>query len=378
MEGPSMQPWMIVLSSAIGAIVVAAALAVPEVVHAPRSDITSTLLRHLPVFAVAGLAVYSLCAMLLTTANLIAGTLRLRHHLARTGSDQRPARRDWLAAFGTIGFRQLVSRFGPALAQSGRADGSAVLQTRFASVEIRREIARLHYILLARSHFLSALIVLAGIAGLGLAQDHGALPFQSGPIPTASAILITVGLLLLAVLGRITIDVTAEPLLETIAQLPAEQAEVGLLRRAVELLEVACNSPSPGETASADPPERLAAVIEQGHHALLNAVSLLSANTQSLEAAMRASAEALETTIRASTAPQRPIDDDKVSEASVLPELQAAIEELTSVLRQLSVAPDGAEEVPLGTDPVPPPRRNSTPRLARELRQLLQEIDTAR
>jgi hypothetical protein len=378
MEGLSMQPWMIVLSSAIGAIVVAVAFAVPDALNAPRSAIESILLTRLPVLAVAGLAVYGLCAMLLTTANLIAGTLRVRHHLVRTGPDQSPARRDWFAAFGTVGFRQLVSRFGPVLAPSGRANGSTVLQTRFASVEMRREIARLHYVLLARSHFLSALIVLAGIAGLGLAQDHGTLPFHPGPIPTASAIMITVGLLLLAILGRITIDVTAEPLLETIAQLPAERVEVGLLRRAVELLEVACSGPASAETAPAQAPERLVAAIEQGHHALLDAVSRLSANTQSLEAAMRASAEALETTARAAAAPQRPIDADSASETGVFPELQAAIEELTNVLRHLSTVSNGAEEDSLAVDTLPSPRTNTTPSLARELRRLLQEIDTAR
>jgi hypothetical protein len=378
MEGLSMQPWMIVLSSAIGAIVVAAVFAVPDVLNAPRSDIESILLTRLPVLAVAGLAVYGLCAMLLTTANLIAGTLRVRQHLVRTGPDQSPARHDWLAAFGTIGFRQLVSRFGPVLAPSGRANGSAVLQSRFASVEMRREIARLHYILLARSHFLSALIVLAGIAGLGLAQDHGALPFHPGPIPTASAIMITVGLLLLAILGRITIDVTAEPLLETIAQLPAERVEVGLLRRAVELLEVACNGPASTESAPAQAPERLLAAVEQGHNALLDAVSRLSANTQSLEATMRAAAEALETTARAATAPQRPIDAGKAFETAVSPELQAAIEELTSVLRHLTTVSEKAEEDPFAVDPLASPPRNTTPRLARELRRLLQEIDTAR
>jgi hypothetical protein len=369
---------MIVLSSAIGAIVVAAPLAVPEVVNASRSDIASTLLPHLPVLAVAGLAVYGLCAMLLTTVNLIAGILRVRHHLTRAGSDQGSARRDWLATFGTIGFRQLVSRFGPALAQSGRADGSTALQNRFASVEIRREIARLHYILLARSHFLSALIVLAGIAGLGLAQDHGALPFQPGPIPTSSAILIAVGLMLLAILGRITIDVTAEPLLETMAQLPAEHVGVGLLRRAVELLEVACSGPAPGEAAPAHLPERFVEVIEQGHQALLDAVSRLSANTQSLEAAMRASTEALETAIRAGAATQLPINDDRVPGTGVFPELQAAVEELTTVLRHLSTVPNEAAEAPPVIGPAPPPSGTSAPRLARELRRLLQEIDTAR
>ena len=64
--------------------------------------------------------------------------------------------------------------------------------------------------------------MLVGIVGLGVAQNHGALPFQTGVIPMLSAILIVAGLLLLAALGRIAIDVTAEPLLETIAQLTVD------------------------------------------------------------------------------------------------------------------------------------------------------------
>jgi len=44
-----MPNWIIVLSSAIGAVVLATALAVGEVVNAPRSDITTILMPHLPV-----------------------------------------------------------------------------------------------------------------------------------------------------------------------------------------------------------------------------------------------------------------------------------------------------------------------------------------
>src|SRR6266436_4136310 len=165
MEGVSMRPWMIVLSSAIGAIVVGAALAVPEVLNAPRPEIGPMLLLHLPALAVAALAMYALCAMLLTTATLVAGTLRVRHHLASTASDRAP-QRDWVADFGANGFRQLAPRLAPALAQSTRADGRVVLQSRFVPNETRSEIARLHYISLARSHFFSAFIVLAGVVGL--------------------------------------------------------------------------------------------------------------------------------------------------------------------------------------------------------------------
>jgi hypothetical protein len=377
-----MRPWMIVLSSAIGAIVVGAALAVPEVLNAPRPEIGPGLLPHLPALAVAALATYALCAMLLTTATLLAGTLRVRHHLARTGSDRAPTQRDWVADFGANGFQQLAPRLAPGLAQPARADGRVVLQARFNPNEARGEIARLYYISLARTHFFSALIVLTGAVGLGLAQDHNSLPFPSGAIPTTSAILILVGLVLLAVLGRIAIDVTAEPLLETIAQLPAERVEVGLLRHAVELLEMACNA-APAfrddRAPSAPPqlPERLVAVIEQGHHTLLDAVGRLTANTQALGATVRSSVETLETTLRASAVQQQPIDESKVANTAALPELQAAVEELTAVLQRLSALPEDTEGPSLASDPVSR-RKMPAPRLARELQKLLQEIEAAR
>jgi hypothetical protein len=376
-----MRPWMIVLSSAIGAIVVAAGLAAPEVLNAPRSEIAPILLPRLPAFAVAALAVYALCAMLLTTATLVLGTLRVRQHVARTTLDRVPPPRNWVTVFGANGFRQLAARLTPALAQSARADGSILLQSRFNPSETRSEIARLHYISLARSHFFSALIVLTGAVGLGLAQDHGSLAFPSGTIPTTSAVLILVGLALLAVLGRIAIDVTAEPLLELISQLPAERVEIGLLRRAVELLEVACDLPAVNDDrATGSPPqlpERLVAVVEQGQHALLDAVGRLSANTQALGAAVRASVETLETTTRLATTQQQQMDDSRIADAPDFPRLQAAIEELTAVLQRLSALPEDTEEAPLAADPASP-RRTPAPRLARELQKLLQEIEAAR
>ena len=376
-----MRPWMTVLSSAIGAIVIAVGLALPELLHAPVSKVWALLLPRLPALAVAAVAAYALGAMLLTTATLVAGTLRARLHLGRTALDRIPPQRDWIAAFGSNGLRQLTPRLAPALAQSARADGSVVLQTRFNPNETRREISRLHYISLARSHFFSALIVMAGFIGLGLAQDHGSLPFPPGAIPTTSALLILIGLILLAVLGRIAVDVTAEPLLETISQLPTERIEVGLLRRAVELLELACSAPvessdrAPASTP--DLPERLVTVIDQGHRALLEAVGRLSANTQALGAAVRSSVEALETTMRTNAAQHAPTGDNGNAAAAGFTELQAAVEELTGVLQRLTALPDDAAEAPLAADPAAR-RRVPAPRLARELRQLLQDIEAAR
>jgi hypothetical protein len=365
------------LSSAIGAILLATALAVAAVINAPRSEIGTMLIPHLPVLAVGALGVYGLGAMLLTTINLVASMVWMRHHVGRVALGRTPAWRSWIAALGSDGFRRIVTRSaqaGPETAESG-----GVVSTPFTADEARSEVARRYYICLARSHFISVLIVLVGIVGLGAAQNHGALPFQTGAIPTVSAILIVAGLVLLAALGRIAIDVTAEPLLETIAQLTVVPEEILLLRRVVSLLEAGRDQPAGDDGTDELPtrfPERLAVAFEQGHLPFLDAVSRLSEITQALEAAMRSSVEVLETTMRSAAAQQPPADGDKIAGAMSFPELQAAVEELTAVLRRLSAAPENMEEATtLAAHAVPARRKAPAPGLARELRRLLQEID---
>src|SRR5262249_21147640 len=169
--------------------------------------------------------------------------------------------------------------------------------------------------------------------------------------------------------------------LDAICKLPAERVEVRLLSRAVELLELACNRPLTGETVPTPPaqiPERLVASNEQGHDALFDAINGLSANNKALEAAKRTSGEALAKKMHSAAAQQRPIEDNKLAGAAGFSELQTAVEELTTVLQRLSAAPEGGEEVTPATDRTPRSRMASAPRLARELRQLLQEIEAAR
>jgi hypothetical protein len=370
-----MPPWTIALSSAIGAVVVVAALAMPEIINTPRSEIGATLLPQLPGFAVGALGVYGLGATLLTTTALVSRLLRLRQRVASDRSGRALARHDWVAALGP-------SRLGWPATRAARAsettdDGGVA--TPFTAIEARSDIAWRLYILLARSHFLSALIVLAGIVALGVAQDHGSLPFQTGSIPTVSAVLIVAGLMLLMVLGRIALDVTAEPLLETIAQSPKEPIEFGVLRRAMASFD-ASRVAAPADATTGEAArlaEQLVAAVEQGHRALVEAVSRLSENTQALEAAMRRSVEMLETTMRSAAAQRRP-DGETVSDATSSPELQAAVEELTAVLRRLSTVPDLFDETALGGDAVHAPRKAPPSGLARELRRLLQEINTDR
>jgi hypothetical protein len=369
------------LSSAIGSIVLAAALAAAEVTNAPRAEIGTILIPYLPVLVVGALGVYGLGAMLLTTTNLVASLIWMRHHLGRAVFGRMPDWRDWIAALGTNGFRRFATRSAQAGPET--ADDSVTLPAPFTAYEARREIARRHYICLARTHFFSALIVLVGIVGLGVAQNHGALPFRTGVIPTVSAILIVTGLVLLAALARIAIDVTAEPLLETIAQLTIEPEEIGLLRRVASLLETGRDRSVADDGSGELParfPELLVAAFEQGHLPLLDAVGRLSENTQALESAMRAFVEASETTMRAAAAQERPVDDDKIAGAMSFPELQAAVEELTAVLRRLSTASEDMGEATTLAAHAAVPARPKAPSsgLARELRRLLHEIDAPR
>ena len=180
-----MRPWIIILTSAIGAIVVATAMVGPELLEAPRSDFGSTVLPHLSVLAVATLAVYALCAMLLATGTLIADALSVRRRLGRIGRYPRPAQRDWTTAFGSTELHRLVPSPVAEPARRAGANETILLQHRFSAVAARGEIARLHYLWLARTHFFSALIVISALVGLGLAQDHGSVPFLLGAIPTS-------------------------------------------------------------------------------------------------------------------------------------------------------------------------------------------------
>ena len=82
--------------------------------------------------------------------------------------------------------------------------------------------------------------------------------------------------------------------------------------------------------------------------------------------------------MHSAAAQQRPIEDSKLSGAAGFSELQTAVAELTAVLQRLSAAPEGGEEAKPATDRAPRSRIAAAPRLARELRQLLQEIETAR
>jgi hypothetical protein len=370
-----MRPWMIVLLSAACAMFIAAALAGPEVLAAARTGSPTALLPGLSMLAVAALAVYALCAMILATGSLLAEILVARHRLGRADGYRNVPARDWIEALGTNGLHRLISR--PVTEPVQGADETNQCTGRFDPGMARREISRLHYIRLARTHFFSALIVLSALVGLGIAQDHEAARLAAGTIPTTPATLILIGLILLAILSRTAVDVAVEPLIEAISELPAETVEIRLLRRTVEILESAAAAVSSrGPLAFLPAPDRLDAVIEENHRTLLDAVRHLSASTDALGSTMRSSVNALGEVMSSALAQLLATADSGNADTYRFRELQGAVEDLTTVLRRLTM-PDIAEEPPIGAH-LPARSPVHEPRLAHELRRLLQEIETAR
>lgn len=373
-----MRNWIIVLASALAALAAAAALAPPELMAAPHAAALPRLAAVLPAVVVTALAVYALCAIVLSSGGLIGEALRLRRHLDRNPAHHGPARPDWIAVFASSPLRRVVPPAAPVQPRPAPADGAVLLLGRFCPREARREIARLYYIGAARSHFFSAWMLLTAAVVLGAAQLAGPLPHLRWTIPTAPAALAAGGLVLLAILARIAVDVAAEPLIEAIARRPAETVEVGLLRRATELFETvepAAMAPAAALPAPATQvPERLGELLEEGHRALSEAVERLSAATSGLAATTTSSVEALEAVFRAAEPHRQAAAPDAAAATAAMAELRVAVSDLTAVLEGVRRAPGVAHRPPAELGPAHAERE---PGLAHELRQLLQDIETA-
>ena len=372
-----MRPWMIVLTSASVALAAAVAMAGAVLSLTGHGATMPALVPLLPELAVVALGVYALCAVVLSAANLVGLGLLLRRHFARTPAHRGPAGPDWTAALTSGGLRRLAPLPVTPQPRPARADGTVVLRRSFRPEEARREVGHLCYLWAARTHFFSALIALLAVVALGAAQQHGALPVVAGPIPTAAAGLIVVGLILLAVVARLAVDVSIDPLLDAVARFPAEPIETALLRRAVELLEAARGTgPERGHEAPAAAmqiPARLAGALEEGQRTLSQAIERLVAASDGLAALNRSSLEAIEVRLRAAEQGQ---PSPALGDAVELSQLREAVGALTEALRRFPVTPSVADaEAPIGTD-VAVHRQPAQPALADELKRLLQEIAT--
>ena len=126
-----MRTWIVVVSSTVLALVAAAAAICPELGSAPPGPILPSLAALLPAFLVAALTVYALCAILLTSGDLIVDGLQLRHYLAHNPPHNGSAWPDWTTAFDTSGLRRLVPSRSAVQPNPVTVDGTVVLQGPF-------------------------------------------------------------------------------------------------------------------------------------------------------------------------------------------------------------------------------------------------------
>jgi hypothetical protein len=98
--------------------------------------------------------------------------------------------------------------------------------------------------------------------------------------------------------------------------------------------------------------------------------------TNELGTTIASSVDALRTVVSAATV-QAPSTANRVNETVGFSELQGAVEALTAALERLTTVPDIIEEPPPGGDQASRSKIQQ-PHLARELRQLLQDIETPR
>jgi hypothetical protein len=335
-----MRSWIIVLSSTVLALAAVAAMIWLELSALPHAAILPRLVSLSPTLTSVALAIYAICAILLMSGEMVADGLRVRYYLDRYMADHRRGGTVWTAAFAGSGFRRLVP---PATAMQP-SSGTVVLQDRFRPHEARREVARLYYIGAARVHFFSALVILVAGVVLGAVQARTPLPFVPGPIPTVPAALAVAALILLAVLARIAVDVAAEPLIETISRQPVESVEAGLLRRTAELLAAAPAAyplaPAAAPEAMVRIPDRLGAVLEQSHLALIEAIERLSATTDGLAQTTKSSLEALDAAFHATERHEQAMTQPGTfsTDVTVLEQGQLA---LIEAIERLSVTTDG-------------------------------------
>jgi hypothetical protein len=384
-----MRVWIIALLSFVAAVAAAAALAMPGLRGAAAPEIVPILLLHSPALAVVALAAYSLAALLLTTGTLVGDMIGLRGRVARLAGAGVPTQHDIAEVFGPSRLARLASRVAPASTPGVPIAAEAIAGTPeiVRPGEVRSEIVRLHYIWLARTQFFTALVVLAAAAAIRIVPDYAAplIPLPA-MIPSVWAFWALGGLVLLAGLSRLVIDVTVEPIVEEILRLPGERSETRLLRRMTELVEAArAPAPAPGrsETAPGLRPvsdellERLAMAVEESRRAWLDAVADLSAAAAALRSTMHASAEALEASLHAALerlAAATPGDTNaETFNSGTFMELQVAVERLTMAIERLGTPSEAPANEAVSSE-ASPRRGGPADRIAAELAKLLREI----
>ena len=353
-----MRRWVIILVGAVAALTFDVVWALPEL-SIGRPDIVAILYRDVASLAARGLTVYAAFVLFGTTAITLIDLRRVRSRLAALRA---PTQRDWFAAFAGTGLTRLAVRIlDLAPADGSTPGGKIILQSRFATVEAHREIARLHRNWLVRVHFFTALGILLTVAALGLAQDHALVLDVGAAIPTGLIVAAVIALIALGVLGRVAVEAAAETLLDAIGKLPFERLDLALLRalivsseNRVDVVSVGYGSEAPLEPTT----ELLTTRLERDHQTLWEAITRITENTEVLTRVVQ-------------TISELP-GQSTMADPDGLADVKLAIDRLTATVNRL---PDVVQLPVSGSEETPPRLSSREGDLGRDLRALLSEFD---
>jgi hypothetical protein len=361
-----MRTRIIVLAALLAALVLDAGWVWAGLAAAPGTDVWTAVLRRLPTLVLAGLVLYALVALVLVAGAIAVDAVRVRHRLDRLAL---PNPWDWTEAFSGTSLNPLAVRLlDLAPIDTERSRARIVLQSRFDAAHARREIGQLYSGSLVRAHFVTALALLLIFAGVACVYN-GTIAIVPAGGPVAPALAAVATLALLGVLGRIVVAAAAEPLIETIANLPFERLDIELLRRLAGLAEggEAARIASSGQVLSSAIGkllERLVYALDEGRNALVEAIANLSREAETLSAAMRATAE------RGAERSEPPADDLSDLRAT-LTQLAATLEGLVGTGAQLPAGPAGEAAAQQGKAPALGATRSE---ISREVRDLLADF----
>jgi hypothetical protein len=315
---------MIATAGVTGVLIFDVALMWPELSTLPRADSLLPILNRGFSLAPITVILFGFIVLLLVTAEIVLSIIRVRNRIER----QAPrTQEEWFAAFSRTGIADLHRRL-LRVAPSDAAPPShkLLLEGLFEPTQARQELARFYRNLLTRSHFFTALAVLLGALGAGLAQQYRIIEISDPPIATAPILAGFCTLMILVTIGRLAVDAAAEPLLNRIDLLPVERLEIALLHDATL-------------APKKENPDRLSDVPSEAISAIMTSLTrAVDGGRQSFDAAvaqLMASAEALISAARIFSDQLQHVHNQSPADSGAQTELRAAIEQLTTVIETL-------------------------------------------
>lgn len=326
--------------------------------------IRPTLSNSFAIFALAGLSLYAILILLISTAVFLIRLRRLRVRLAKPTRSPKELQN----AFSGTGLERLAHRIfdlGPRDAAPQRE--AWLLHSRVIPNQARREVKSLFRDWLIRAQFFTALLLLIGLCGLSALDAYS--PIMAFPVVlpfslSASAIL---AVIISAVFCEIVLQAATEPLLDAIVVLPTQRLDAHLL---AQLTDIGKHASEP------DPvPTRMAGVVyepalERFEPLLKDIAELLQNSAKDLTTC----ADLLASTMRALS--DREARGSMLREEGSTAELKIVLEELIQAIRPLTTKPEHTPNAmkPSGAD-TPPQGQNINVDLGREVQRLLKEFE---